>query len=236
MTPRRLIWNGCGGLFFGVLCLAFGSIPPGDYRTWTLEEAQAVLNESPWAAQYTIARVIGGVGSGLYGEKEIYDRFFVRFLSARPVRQAYARVEQIRRGYDDVLNAEERRSLDQELDQKVEKDFRDRILVALTLRSNDSETEQQFWNTLQNQTRETLKNRVHLSSRRFPKVEIAAYYPPQEPAVGAVFVFPREIEGIPLVSEKDSSIVVEIDLPGGVPKLRLGFRVSEMTVNGAILL
>ena len=48
-----------------------------------------------------MTRVISGVGSGISGEKEIYNTFYIRFLSARPVREAYARIQQINHGYDE---------------------------------------------------------------------------------------------------------------------------------------
>lgn len=58
----------------------------------TVQEALKLLNDSPWARQQTSTRVVGGIGSGIEGEKEIFRRFFVRLLSAPPIREAYARV------------------------------------------------------------------------------------------------------------------------------------------------
>ena len=77
---------------YSIFLLAFPAFAAGadlweqPYLKWTLEEAVEILNQSPWARQETFTRVIGGIGSGLHGEKEIYSTFFVRLLSARPVR------------------------------------------------------------------------------------------------------------------------------------------------------
>jgi len=57
----------------------------GSYRNWSLSEALELLSNSSWARQETYTRVIGGIGSGIQGEKEIYNTFFVRFLSAAPI-------------------------------------------------------------------------------------------------------------------------------------------------------
>ena len=65
------------------------------FHQWPMDKAVKILNDSPWAKQETFTRVIRGVGSGISGEKEIYNTFYVRFLSARPIREAYARVQQI---------------------------------------------------------------------------------------------------------------------------------------------
>ena len=53
-----------------------------------------MLNESPWATQTTFTEVVGGVGSGVRGEKEIFSTFYTRLLSSLPVRRAFVRVEQ----------------------------------------------------------------------------------------------------------------------------------------------
>jgi 3-oxoacyl-(acyl-carrier-protein) synthase len=73
------------------------------FHLWSLDRAVKLLNDSPWARQETYTRVIKGVGSGISGEKEIYNTFYVRFLSARPVREAYARIQQIQHGYDSMV-------------------------------------------------------------------------------------------------------------------------------------
>ena len=64
------------------------------FTSWSLDEAVTVLNDSPWARQTTFTEVVEGVGSGVRGEKEIFNTFYTRILSSLPVRQAFVRVEQ----------------------------------------------------------------------------------------------------------------------------------------------
>ncbi|UCF37642.1 MAG: hypothetical protein JSU96_01880, partial [Acidobacteriota bacterium] len=59
------------------------------FEQWSLKQAIDVLSRSSWARQETFTHVVGGIGSGIEGEKEIYNTFFVRFLSAAPIRKAY---------------------------------------------------------------------------------------------------------------------------------------------------
>src|SRR4030067_3720396 len=88
------------------LLLALRSALPADEAVpnWPMAKAVEILNSSPWARHETFTRVIGGVGSGVSGEKEIYNTFYVRFLSARPIREAYARIQQIQLGYDTMTS------------------------------------------------------------------------------------------------------------------------------------
>ena len=86
------------------------------YNNWSLPKAVQILNSSSWARQETFTTVVQGVGSGQSGEKEIYNRFYVRFLSAAPVREAYARVLQIDYGYDE-MDAEGKRRIQGNLSQ-----------------------------------------------------------------------------------------------------------------------
>jgi len=51
-----------------ILPLPLASLPFLDkkpFTNWSLEQAVAALNESPWAKQPTFTKVLGGVGSGI---------------------------------------------------------------------------------------------------------------------------------------------------------------------------
>jgi hypothetical protein len=206
-------------------------IPEKPFSTWTLAEAVGVLNGSPWARRETYTRVVGGIGSGVSGEKEIYSTFFIRFLSAGPIREAYARVHQIQANYDQ-LGEEERRRIDRTLEPGLRLDVSRWIVVALSFRSNDARLERRIKQFLEVQTSESMKSRAYLAAARFPQVEIAAYYPPIEDVVGAKFVFPRTIDGAPVVSALDPAVAFELEVPGFEPELRVSFPVSEMLVEG----
>lgn len=208
-----------------------GGMIAGDYRSWTLEEAVAVLTNSPWARKETYTRVIGGIGSGLSGEKEIYSTFFVRFLSAGPIREAYVRVRQIQAGYDQ-MNREEQKKFDSNVEPGLRLDVRNWIVVTVGFRSNDQGLELRVKRFLETQTTDTMKSRAFLSTARIPQLEIAAYYQPREEVVGAKFVFPRRLKNEPVVSPADDRVTFELDLPGFDPELRAIFPTEEMKVEG----
>ena len=212
-----------------------GGTIAGSYRSWTLEEAVGVLTDSPWARKETYTRIIGGIGSGLSGEKEIYSTFFVRFLSAGPIREAYARVRQIQAGYDE-MNREEQQKFDSAIEPGLRLDVHNWIVITLGFRSNDQSLELRIKQFLEAQTTETMRSRAFLSTARIPQLEIGAYYPPREEVVGAKFIFPRRLKGGPVVSPGDDRVTFELDLPGFDPELRAIFPTAEMKVEGRLTL
>ena len=206
------------------------------FREWSLNEAIQVLNSSAWAQQETFTRVVSGVGSGVSGEKEIYNTFYVRFLSARPVREAYARVQQIQHGYDQ-WTCEEQQTFDDLTRPSVELDVGEWIVLAVSFRSNDPNEESRVRQFFHSQTSQTLQNKAFLSTREFPQVPLTAYFPPREEGVGAKFVFPRRIDGVPVVSKGGSQVVFELlEVPGASPQLRSSFLVESMILDGELVL
>jgi hypothetical protein len=203
----------------------------GDFRRWTLQDAVTMLTRSPWAKQETYTRIVGGIGSGISGEKEIYSTFFVRFLSARPIREAYARIRQIQANYDS-LNADDKLKLDRSLEPGLKMDVSRWIVVTVGFRSNDPSMELRVRQFLEVQTTESMRPRAYLSTTRLPQLNLAGYFPPKEDEVGAKFIFPRSIGGSAVLSGEDGAISFELDIPGFEPDLRASFAVSEMIVNG----
>ena len=205
------------------------------FSNWSLSEALGLLNNSSWARQETYTRVIGGIGSGIQGEKEIYSTFFVRFLSAIPIRQAYARVKQIHVGYD-KLDEVERMRVNEEIQQGLELDVSQWIVVAVTFRSNNLNQQSRVDQFFQSNTLETLKTRVFLSTDSFPKLHPQAYYAPKEESVGAKFVFPRKVDNIPVITADDEMLAFELDVIGMEHDLRAIFSVPDMIVDGVLVI
>jgi hypothetical protein len=221
----------CAFFLVGTTFGADASYAGKSFRKWTLQEALEVLTQSPWSRQETFTRVVGGIGSGIAGEKEIYSTFFLRFLSAQPVREALARVRQILSGYDQ-MDRDGKKRMDAALEPGLRLDVHRYIVLALEFRSNDPNLEMRVRQALESQTTETIKSRVYLSTDHFQQIEIAAYFPPEENIVGARFVFPRRLVGIPVVFPDDVSLVFELDVPGFDRTLRLKFDVPAMLRKG----
>lgn len=208
------------GLFLWAVAglgIASGQIPAGEepFWKWSLAKAVKILNSSAWARQETFTTVVAGVGSGQAGEKEIYTTFYVRFLSADPIREAYARILQIEHGYD-RLTPEEKRRFDEMLAPVLEFDTKEWVVVGVSFRSNDPEHESQIRRFFQSQTTATLRDKAYLSTSQHSQIRVRAYFPPIEESVGAKFVFPRKKDGTDLFSANNGRISFELlDLPVG---------------------
>ena len=65
---------------------------------------------------------------------------------------------------------------------------------------------------------------------------IHTYFAPRDEGMGAKFVFPRRVEGTPLVSPASKFITFELlDVPAASPRLRARFSVKDMVVNGRVV-
>jgi hypothetical protein len=226
--------------FLGIF-LAFMAGAPESWIThepfnkWSLDKAVQLLNTSPWARQETFTRVIRGVGSGVSGEKEIYNRFYVRLLSARPIREAYARIQQIQNGYD-RMPAKEKEQFAKAQMPNLDWDASQWIVVSVGFRSNDPNEESEVRRFFQSETVKTLKNKVFLSTASSPQVELSAYVPQREESVGSKFVFPRAVNGVPVVTRECTDITLELlNVTADIPRLRTIFAVKPMIVDGQLL-
>jgi hypothetical protein len=211
-------------VFLGIF--SFGAGDP-DFTSWSLEKAAGILNRSPWSKQETITQVVGGIGSGIQGEKEIYNTYFVRLLSARPVREAYARIRQIQLGYDQ-LSAAKKAEVDTDLARLLDLDVENWIVVGVAFRSNNPRQQSSIERFLESETTQTIRNRAYLATKRHPRVLLEAYFPPRDWMVGAKFVFPRYLNGEPVVSPDDKEFVFEFDTPVSGPELRVSYSVAEL--------
>jgi hypothetical protein len=205
------------------------------FHQWSLDRTVKLLNDSPWARQETYTRVLQGVGSGISGEKEIYNTFYVRFLSARPVREAYARIQQIQHGYD-KMPEEKRRQFEQTQLPNLNMDVSQWIVLSVSFRSNDPNEESTLRHFFQSETVETLKTKAFLSTSSFPQVELSAYFPQQEESIGAKFVFRREINGIPVITKDCRKVTLELlGVPGTNSRLCTTFDVQPMVVGNQLI-
>lgn len=222
-------------IFFPTLLLCLAENIDAPFHEWPKEYSLSILNESSWSQQETYIRQLRGMGSGIQGEKEIYNTYFVRFLSAKPIRKAFARIKELHIDYDS-LSESEKLDFDDENRKSVDLDLKDWIVVSVAFRSNVPREESRVDQFLMSQTTETVKNLVHLSTKKFPRLEIAEYIPPTEKIVGAKFIFPKIKDGMEIVTAEDEKIIFEFNAPGSDPLLRTTFDVEKMIKGGELVI
>ena len=230
-----------GVLFFllGATHLAAQDSWPEPFEKWNRNQVSRMLSDSPWSQNQTLSSSLSGKNSGLQGEKEIFNKFTVRFFSALPVREAYVRMMQILNKYDEMV-PEQRREFETRFKRALSLDVSDRVIVALEFASNDPDANREMKRFFETARTETIKQSVYLISQHLNRVELREYFPPSSDGTGAKFVFPRTLNGQPLIAAGDKEVRFEFEVPlidrngGNRPKLLVNFKVPRMLYKGEL--
>jgi hypothetical protein len=146
--------------------------------------------------------------------------YYIRFFSARPVREAIARIV--------LLNAAEiGPKMRKEWEDFVERDFGPYIVVTVTCASHDGRLLGPPLQAFNGATASTLKNTTYLERKDGKRVYLTAYRPPEDDGIGAKFIFPRFVDGERFLTGTEGSVrfVTEI---GTAVKLNSRFDLSQM--------
>jgi hypothetical protein len=187
------------------------------YTEWSEKEAMKLLNDSPWGQTHSFTDTSrqsstqrSGGGSTTAIAEVVSVHFRVRFLSARSTRQAFIR----------VIELQQKGKLPEQVAERMKAfanaDFPDYIVVAVTVDSDKpSNMLQQANALLYKLTTNELKNTTYLVVDSGKRVFLREYQPPGKDGFGARFIFPRQVDGEPFISEKSGDIVFHSDLSGG---------------------
>ncbi|MEW6209653.1 MAG: hypothetical protein AB1631_14895 [Acidobacteriota bacterium] len=201
------------------------------YSDWSEKEAAKLLSDSPWAQTQTfsdLSQLTGNArlasGASRIGE-EFHVNFRIRFLSARPVRQATARMMEIQNKGE--LSA----PLEKQLRAFAAADFPDYVVITVTVDSpRPSNHLQQATLMLAKMTTADLQNNTYLLAGNGQKVFIKEYQPPRNDGLGARFIFPRLIDGKPFIMAETESVLFHSEMmaakatssPGSDPAQQVG--------------
>jgi hypothetical protein len=198
------------------------------WPNWDKRKAEKMLNSSPWAqtqvetdtSQMTYSPTTAGgsssvgqsasssagsaaVNTGRSIQSDRVDRgatnqalsvnYHVRFLSAKPIRQAFARMIE--------LQQKDNKGVREQLAPFVDRDFSDFIVVAVTFESSDNRLAGPAFQTFSSATTGTLKNQAYLERSDGKRLFVLDYKPPISDGLGAKFIFPRQVDGQPFLTE-----------------------------------
>jgi hypothetical protein len=178
------------------------------YTDWSKREANKMLTDSPWAKTQTYTVKIPGQGTGIAGEKEIFDKFVVRFYSALPVRQAFVRTAEFNQK-SGKMSEEQEQAFAKQTDRMLTAKYPDHIILSMYFESNAQGRNLDITRYLWTRPKEAFKNTIFLITDRKDKVEIVDYFPPSADGTGAKFIFPRQKDGRPLVTPGDKEAKVQ---------------------------
>ena len=232
-------------------CAVFGQ----KTKPWTElseKEAAKILNDSPWGQTQTEGRedspssssAITSVASPRRDTERVLSsndanriesgvpkedksiRYRTRFLSAKPVRGAFARILLLKRPEPDE-------NLSTQLQGFVDRDFGDYVVIVLTPEAADPKLVGPTMELLTGATTDTLKDKVYLERKDGKRLTLADYRPPGPDGMGAKFVFMRTLEGQPFLTAESDNVRFFAQLNEKM-KLNVKYKVSEMMYDGKL--
>jgi len=218
------------------------------WTEWNKKDVDKILNDSAWgqtqsegtdeqlssgssgaitqvAAPRAADREINRSGESGEAKPSKLVKYHVRFLSAKPVRAAFARKVLL-------SNAHANEALALQLQGFVDRDFNDYIVLSVGIEVSDQRMAAPLQRAFTTATTEGLQKNVYLERKDGKKLYLMEYRAPAEDGMGAKFVFPRTVDGQPFLSENDSvRFVAEMN---DKMKLNTKYKLSEMLYDGKL--
>lgn len=204
-------------------------------ENWSRKDCERLLTDSPWARGWAPERATVVTGGGrrasyMTGPRVVYR---VQLWSALQIRQAMVRYAELDPNYKS-LPEDARKAQDAEAARFVSAQFPDTVVVQVLYWKKDPKWAE-FW---QGQSVGTLKTMVHLVG---PRGQAAPVYftAPTHDKPEMQFVFPRFVEGHPLLESGDDSLTLRMDLPPFGPFLQqvvsVRFEPKDMLAGGKLV-
>ena len=214
------------------------------WTEWSKKDAEKMLADSPWAKVqtdtdpsqmfYSPTQDPNRMGTTSNDSSRLAQgatnqavnvAFQVRFFSARPVRQALARIMELdNKPPADVVT---------KLHGFAEMQSTSSIIVTVTFSSNDQRYSgivmQQFNSAATGQ----LKNDAYLQRSDGKQLFLEEYVPPGKDGFGARFIFLREVDGEPFIKDANGDLRFYAKYPNGI-KVDRRFRLADMMYQGQL--
>ena len=147
-------------------------------------------------------------------------KYRICFLSARPVRRAFAKM---------ILSAQEHpdSNLVERLQSFVERDFSPYIVIAVSVDSNDQRFSGPIMQAINSANTGALKNSAYLEREDGKRLFLIDYHAPIQDGLGAKFIFPRSENGEFFLNAKSDSVRFVAEFSDSF-KLNMKFKVSDM--------
>lgn len=233
------------------LCLvafALGSVASAQkeikaWTEWTKKDVVKVLNDSGWGQTQLETQESSGPAGAVTSTAEPLNRdprqsapgsisgsikYFVRFLSARPIRQAFVRKVQLEQPSADPQMAERSKSF-------IERSSDEFIIVSVATEVSDKKMGGGMMQAFNKARVESLKNVIYLQRKDGKRVFLQEYVPPGNAEIGARFVFPRKLDGQPYLTSDSGEVRFHAEL-GSDKQSRIDcrFKIADMMYNGAL--
>jgi hypothetical protein len=231
----RFFLTGIFALLFILPLATLGQWNKKPYTEWSEKETTKLLNDSPWAQTQALTDTSQMTGQGRVTDPgqsriaEVYNvNFRIRFLSAKPVRQAISHLLQIKNG--NKMSPE----LAARLTAFASADFPDYVVITVLAESDKaSRLLQQSQQSFFKLTTTELKNNTYLLAGGGDRVFVKEYQPPGGDGLGARYIFPRVVGGKAIITSESGDVLFHSE-PIGATVLNMRFKVKEMMFDGRL--
>ena len=211
---------------------------------WSDKDVQKLLNDSGWAKTQVFSSAVTlfrNATPGSEGQRQstssantanaTHISFHVRFLSAKPVRQAISRMMELR-------EIKEKQRISDEFAATLKSfaagEFLEIIVITVTCDSSEPGANvQQAMSLLHSRGTAELKNNTFLETKGGRRLFLKEFQPPRQDGLGARFIFSRLVDGKPFITPESEEIhfVAELD---STYRLDRRYKVKEMMYDGKL--
>jgi len=225
-------------MFLAICLMAAGSVigqkKVKPWKEWSKDDAQKVLNNSPWAHLQVDQDFQEASPLTRPPDPSIDTRlkqnegmtYGIRFFSARPVRQAFVRVIQLQK--KDLTPEVMTR-----LNTFAEVASEDSIIIAVTVENPDANMLGKAMQIIRNATTVGIKNLTYLERNDGKRIFLEQYTPPGGDGFGARFIFPRMVDGKPFLST-EFDVVRFVSTVDPSIKFNMTYKVKDMMLDGKL--
>ena len=219
------------------------------FMEWSEKDAQKMLDESPWGQTQTDtntaemfynptasgggnSRAATGGATGSTNNRStegatnqaVKMNYRIRLLSARPIRQAFARRLMLQNPQAEA-----------QLKTFAEQRSSDFVVVAVDYDCTDQRFTNRTMQAFNATTIGILTNVAYLERKDGKRVFIKDFKPPISDGMGAKFVFPRKLEGEdgPFIKEDSGYLRLYAEVSKDI-KLNMRFKVTDMMYEGSL--
>ncbi len=209
------------------------------YAEWSEKDAQKLLNDSPWGKTQSFdspmeafrGPVTGRVGTNSPTAPTPRDAshlfFRVRFLSAKPIRQALSRMIELKQ------KAGVKEEMAEQLKQFASGEFLEYIVVAVTSDASEAGANAQQGAALLRRDNAALKNTTFLEIKGGKRIFLQEFQPARADGFGGRFIFLRLVDGKPFITPESEEIHFVAPL-SDTYRLDRRFKIKDMMYEGKL--
>jgi hypothetical protein len=211
---------------------------------WSRKEAERVLNDSPWgqtqvetdlSEMFFRPQADPNIRPGAADPNRDKNgstnqatnvKYRIRFLSAKPIRQALARLITMEQ-------TTENKTIDAYLLDFVERNFDEWIAITVSFEANDGRLSGEALQSFSSATSASLKNQTYLERKDGKRLFLETYYAPSADGLGAKFIFPRIVDKRPFLNRESGEVRFVSEVSDKL-KLNMRFKVKDMMYDGTL--